>query len=110
MFDWNDLKYLLAVARHRSTLAASRALGVNQSTVQRRLMELERRIGRTLVNASLQYMGIGWSFLFGVLWFDDAVTALALVGMALSVAAGIAAASLRRSVNPADPANSTVES
>ena len=49
MFDWNDLKYLLAVARHRSTLAASRALGVNQSTVQRRLMELERRIGRTLV-------------------------------------------------------------
>lgn len=49
MFDWNDLKYLLAVARHHSTLAASRALGVNQSTVQRRLMELERRIGRTLV-------------------------------------------------------------
>lgn len=49
MFDWNDLKYLLAVARHHSTLAASRALGVNQSTVQRRLVELEKRIGRTLV-------------------------------------------------------------
>jgi len=49
MFDWNDLKYLLAVARHHSTLAASRALQVNQSTVQRRLAELERRIGRTLV-------------------------------------------------------------
>jgi DNA-binding transcriptional LysR family regulator len=49
MFDWNDLKYLLAVARHGSTTAASRALQVNQSTVQRRLLELERRIGQPLV-------------------------------------------------------------
>ena len=55
-------------------------------------------------------MGIGWSFLFGVLWFDDAVTALALIGMALIVAAGIAAASLRRAVNPTDLSNSTLES
>ncbi|HJW12050.1 MAG TPA: LysR family transcriptional regulator, partial [Albitalea sp.] len=37
MFDWNDLKYFLAVAHHHSTLAAGRALQVNQSTVQRRL-------------------------------------------------------------------------
>jgi len=49
MFDWNDLKYFLAVAQHHSTLAASRALQVNQSTVQRRLAELERRLGRPLV-------------------------------------------------------------
>lgn len=49
MFDWNDLKYFLAVAHHHSTLAASRALQVNQSTVQRRLAELERRLGRLLV-------------------------------------------------------------
>jgi DNA-binding transcriptional LysR family regulator len=49
MFDWNDLKYLLAVAQHQSTLGASRALGVNQSTVQRRLVELERGIGQPLV-------------------------------------------------------------
>jgi DNA-binding transcriptional LysR family regulator len=48
-FDWDDLKYLLAVARHGSTLAAGRALGVDQSTVQRRLAELERRIGQSLV-------------------------------------------------------------
>lgn len=48
MFDWNDLKYFLAVARHGSTLAASRALGVNQSTVHRRLAELERRLGTQL--------------------------------------------------------------
>jgi DNA-binding transcriptional LysR family regulator len=48
VFDWDDLRYFLAVARHRSTLAAGRALKVNQSTVHRRLMELERRIGRQL--------------------------------------------------------------
>lgn len=49
MFDWNDLQYLLAVARHHGTAAASRALGVNQSTVQRRLVELERCLGQALV-------------------------------------------------------------
>ncbi|TMH10894.1 MAG: LysR family transcriptional regulator [Betaproteobacteria bacterium] len=49
MFDWDDLKYLLAVARHHSTLAAGRALNVDQSTVQRRLLQFERRIGRPLV-------------------------------------------------------------
>lgn len=48
MFDWNDLKYLLAVARRGSTLAAARALKVNQSTVQRRLSELEARLGLRL--------------------------------------------------------------
>jgi DNA-binding transcriptional LysR family regulator len=49
MFDWNDLRHLIAVSRHGSTLAAAKALGVNQSTVHRRLAELERRIGLTLV-------------------------------------------------------------
>ncbi|WP_196236003.1 LysR family transcriptional regulator [Bradyrhizobium japonicum] len=49
MFDWNDLKYFLAVARHGSTIAAGKALGISQSTVHRRLDELERRLGRALV-------------------------------------------------------------
>ncbi len=49
MFDWNDLKYFLAVARHGSTLAAGRALEVDQSTVQRRVADLERRLGQSLV-------------------------------------------------------------
>lgn len=52
MFDWNDLKYLLAVARHGSTLAAARHLGVNQSTVQRRLVELQVRLKLRLVERS----------------------------------------------------------
>ena len=49
MFDWNDLKYFLAVARHHSTIAAGKSLGLSQSTVQRRLAELERAIGQPLV-------------------------------------------------------------
>jgi len=49
MFDWNDLKCFLAVARHGSTIAAGKALKTSQSTVQRRLAALERRLGRKLV-------------------------------------------------------------
>jgi DNA-binding transcriptional LysR family regulator len=49
MFDWNDLRHFLAVARHGSTIAAAKALSVNQSTVHRRLDELEKRLGRQLV-------------------------------------------------------------
>jgi DNA-binding transcriptional LysR family regulator len=49
MFDWNDLKYLLAVGRCGSTLSAAKMLGLSQSTVRRRLEELERRAGRQLV-------------------------------------------------------------
>jgi DNA-binding transcriptional LysR family regulator len=48
-FNWEDLRYFLAVARHGSTIAAGRALGVNQSTVQRRMAEFERSIGRPLL-------------------------------------------------------------
>jgi DNA-binding transcriptional LysR family regulator len=49
MFDWNDLKYFLAVSHHGSTIAAGKALRLSQSTVQRRLAELEKKIGRKLV-------------------------------------------------------------
>ncbi len=48
MFDWNDLRYFLAVAREGSTIAAAKMLGVNQSTVQRRLSDLEEKLGREL--------------------------------------------------------------
>src|SRR5580658_7881088 len=49
MFAWDDLRYFLAFARTGSMLAAAKALGVNQSTVQRRLAEFEERLGRRLV-------------------------------------------------------------
>ena len=48
MFDWNDLRYFLAVAREGSTLAAGRALRVSQTTVARRIAALEQALGLPL--------------------------------------------------------------
>lgn len=48
MFDWNDLRHFLAVARTGSTLAAARRLGVNQTTCARRLQALEEALGQRL--------------------------------------------------------------
>ncbi len=52
-------------------------------------------IGRTLTNASLQYLGIAFSFIYGVLLFHDAITLTALAGMGLIVGAGLVATRLR---------------
>jgi DNA-binding transcriptional LysR family regulator len=49
LLDWTDLRYFLAVARGGTTTAAAKILGVNQSTVQRRLAALEAYVGRQLV-------------------------------------------------------------
>ncbi|PTL81652.1 LysR family transcriptional regulator [Vitiosangium sp. GDMCC 1.1324] len=43
--DWDDLRIVLAVARHGSLSAAARALGTTQPTVSRRLDGFEHRIG-----------------------------------------------------------------
>jgi DNA-binding transcriptional LysR family regulator len=48
VIDWNDLKYLLAVADGGSTLAAGRTLRVSQTTVARRIAALERAVGYPL--------------------------------------------------------------
>jgi molybdate transport repressor ModE-like protein len=46
--DWNDLRYLLAVARGGSAAAAARALGVSNATVLRRVQVAEQSIGSPL--------------------------------------------------------------
>jgi len=48
MFDWNDLRYFLAVGRSGSTLAAARELHVSQTTVARRIAALEEAIALPL--------------------------------------------------------------
>lgn len=45
MNDWDDIRYFLAVARAGSVRAAAEALGVNHSTVLRRIAQLEGRLG-----------------------------------------------------------------
>src|ERR1700752_584841 len=41
MQEWGDLRFFLATARRGSTLSAARDLGVNQTTVARRIAALE---------------------------------------------------------------------
>jgi len=48
MFDWNDARHFLAVARSGSTLTASRTLKVSQPTVARRIAALEAALGLSL--------------------------------------------------------------
>lgn len=47
-FDWNDLRAFLAVAREGSTLGAAKVMGVNQTTVARRIEALEQSLALKL--------------------------------------------------------------
>ena len=82
---------------HRHTaqgLGLLLATGMLATTAQL-LMTRAYAIGRTLTNASLQYLGIVYSFGYGVWLFDDPVSPAALAGMALIIGAGLAATLLR---------------
>jgi molybdate transport repressor ModE-like protein len=48
MIDWDDVRYFLAVARGGSVRAAAERLGVNHSTVLRRIAQLEERLGASM--------------------------------------------------------------
>jgi DNA-binding transcriptional LysR family regulator len=48
MFDWDDLRVFLAVARTRRMAPAARALGIDATTIARRLARLERNLGLEL--------------------------------------------------------------
>jgi len=52
--NWDDLRFFLAVAAHGSMSGAARALGVNQSTVHRRVAQLEGRLGARLFERRTQ--------------------------------------------------------
>lgn len=56
MLDWDDLRFFLAIARHRTLSAAAKHLHVTQSTVGRRLASLQARMGVRL----LQHTGEGY--------------------------------------------------
>jgi DNA-binding transcriptional LysR family regulator len=43
--DWNDLRYILAVGRNGSLSGAARSLGVNDTTVARRIAAAEKTLG-----------------------------------------------------------------
>lgn len=87
---------------HAHTVAGAGLLlatGLLATTAQL-LMTRAYAIGRPLVNASLQYLGIVFSFGYGVWLFDDPVTGMAIAGMVLIVLAGVGAARLRSQAVP----------
>ena len=50
--DWNDLRYFLCAVRARTLAGAARALGVEHSTIGRRLKGLEEALGVPLLTRS----------------------------------------------------------
>ena len=48
MYEWSDLRIFLAVVRAGSALGAAKSLGINQTTVNRRIQALEHDLGLTL--------------------------------------------------------------
>ena len=70
------------------------------ATAAQWMMTLAYATGATLGIASLQYLGIVFSFGFGVLWFNDPVSANSLAGMLLIIGAGVAATLLRERSAP----------
>lgn len=80
------------------------------ATVAQLMMTRAYSIGRPLINASLQYLGIAFAFIYGVLLFGERITWMAVAGMALIVAAGLGASLLRNQTAPADARQSTLES
>ena len=52
MLDWDDLRLFLAVARSGSFVASGRGLGLNHTTLARRLTALEASLGTRLFDRS----------------------------------------------------------
>lgn len=48
LLEWNDLRFFLAIHRERTLAGAARLLGVEHTTVGRRLATMERALGATL--------------------------------------------------------------
>lgn len=76
------------------------------ATMAQWMMTLAYANGATMGIAALQYLGIAFSFGLGVWLFNDRITGWSLAGMALIVAAGVAA-TLLRSKAPRNPVGST---
>ena len=54
MLDWDDLRFFLAVARHRTLALAAKHLHVTQSTVSRRLAALQEGMGVRLLQRTTE--------------------------------------------------------
>jgi len=85
------------------------AVGV-LATAAQLLMTRAYGTGKPLVNASLQYLGIVFSALYGVAVFGDLLGLLSWIGILLIVVAGLGATLLRARNTPKDAQHSVQES
>jgi DNA-binding transcriptional LysR family regulator len=79
MLDWDDLKTYLAIARHGTLSAAARVLKVSQTTMGRRLDNLQARAGVTLLDRTptgFQLTQTGAAILDQVSRMEEAALAL----------------------------------
>lgn len=66
MFEIQDLKWVIAISQHRSLRQAATMLGVRESTLSRRLRDIEHRVGAVLFersNAGTSLTTVGHEFL-----------------------------------------------
>jgi drug/metabolite transporter (DMT)-like permease len=77
------------------------AIGV-LAVVAQMLMTRAYTVGSTLANAVLQYLGILFAFVYGVLLFGEAITLAGAGGVVLIVVAGLMT-SVARSHSPEPP-------
>ena len=85
------------ITPHRTLEGPASLLAVGLlASIAQLLMTRAYGTGRTLVVASLQYLGIAFAFLYAVLLFDDPVHPLSVAGTLLIIVAGIAAVRLRQ--------------
>ncbi len=77
--DWDDLRFVLAIARAGTLAAAARRLGVNQTTVSRRLDAAETSLGARLfdrVNGALRPTAAGTVAISRAAQMEEQVRAL----------------------------------
>ena len=77
--NWDDLRYVVAVARHGSLLQAAKALGVEHTTVGRRIDAAEKALGAKLFARSTSGLHLtpeGEQLLEPLQQVEDAVSAL----------------------------------
>ncbi len=96
---------------HDSLQGAALLLAVGVLATLAQLM-MTRAYGRgtPLVNASLQYLGIVFAVIYGVLLFQDRLSLSALAGIMLIVGAGLGATLLRSRATPKDSQHSVTDS
>jgi len=56
-FNWDDLRYFLRAAQTKTLAGAARSMGVEHTTIGRRLSALERAFGAALVRRGLGRLG-----------------------------------------------------